>query len=97
MTAIPLAAFIPAFQDDTDVLVNAVRSLIGLEGLREILVCDTGPGFYHENFRAEQQSVRDFCTWAQVEGWPVVYDAGLALRTVPFPGALDAADSLFPV
>jgi len=64
-------------QDDTDVLENAVRSLVGLEGLREILVCDTGPGFYHENFRSEQQSVRDFCVWAQAEGWPVIYDAGL--------------------
>ena len=77
---VPLAAFIPAFQDDTDVLVNAVRSLVGLEGLREILVCDTGPGFYHENFRPEQQSVRDFCIWAQGMGWPVVYDPGYTIR-----------------
>jgi hypothetical protein len=82
MAVIPLAAFIPAFQDDTDVLENAVRSLVGLEGLREILVCDTGPGFYHENFRPEQRSVKDFCGWAQGMGWPVVYDAGLVLKGV---------------
>jgi hypothetical protein len=77
MAVIPLAAFIPVMQDDTDVLENAVRSLVGLEGLREILVCDTGPGFYHENFRSEQRPVAEFCAWAQSEGWPVIYDTGL--------------------
>jgi hypothetical protein len=76
---IPLAAFIPAFQDDTDVLVNAVRSLVAVPGLREILICDTGPGFYHENFRTDQRTVKEFCAWACAEGWPVSYDAGHTL------------------
>jgi hypothetical protein len=84
----PLAAFIPTFQDDTDVLVNAVRSLVAIEGLREILVCDTGPGVVRNNPRPNQPTVPQFCKWAQAKGWPVVYSAEFQFSGTPSYGEL---------
>jgi len=84
---IPLAAFILTFQDDTDVLVNAVRSLAAVEGMREILICDTGPGVVRNNPRPDQPTVRQFCDWAHTKHWPVVYMSDYQFQGAPHYGA----------
>ena len=75
-----LAAYILTCDDDTDVLVNAVRSLVGVAN--PILLCDMGDRTTrHHGRRQGMTSVTDFYRFGKKNmGWPLEYTNVVAVR-----------------
>ena len=92
---VDLAAYILTNDEDTDILINPVRSLVGV--VDSILLCDVGNtvGLYN-NRRPDTQTVREFVDyWKRYEGWPLEYtDATLREDDLFYDWARNKADEL---